>query len=157
MSLTILATASCVLVGQQNLGPIYEPPVTNNITPELYFKRPVQDSVIRSGADVLSVQWEDSDIDSNSDVSFYLVRADNETSRIAIGAAKENDTGIDSGPESLEIQTLQIAPGDYYLLGIIDDQLNPAVEVYATRDQAVENEVVDTTDRIVITIVGTEE
>lgn len=122
------------------------PPVTGNAVPTLQILEPVA-NITRGRGDNFLIRWSDSDTDSNADIAFLLVNTVTNASTVLVNGIKENDTGVDSGPDSFTASTSLVPIGTYYLLGIIDDSVNPPVNVYAMIAAG------NTQDRVVINIV----
>lgn len=106
-------------------------PVTGNDVPTLQILEPTANITIGRGDNFL-IRWTDSDTDSNAKISFDVV---NTVTNVAIALVRninENDTGLESGPDSFTAGSSLIPTGTYYLRGVIDDSVNRATEVYAT-------------------------
>lgn len=126
--------------------PVVGAPVTGNDVPTLQILEPTANITIGRGDNFL-IRWTDSDTDSNAKISFDVV---NTVTNVAIALVRninENDTGLESGPDSFTAGSSLIPTGTYYLRGVIDDSVNRATEVYATTAGGVSPQ------RVIITIV----
>lgn len=148
----IVAAGASILVWLSSCGTapsafiVRGPESTNNTVPSLQILEPAV-NVTRGRGDNLLIRWSDSDIDSNADISFLLVNTETNVMTVLVNGLKENDTGIDSGPDSFTAGTSLVPLGEYYLQGLIDDGINPPVSTYAI------NNASNNQDRVVINIV----
>ncbi len=134
-----LALVSCSSAPQPFL--VSGPGVTGNDPPTLTFLQPTG-NITRGQGDRFVVRWTDTDRDSNAQISFAMVGTASNARTILVEGIDENDL---TGPDSFSAPTSLLSPGTYYLLGIIDDDVNSPIEVFAQRADS-------TNERVVITI-----
>jgi len=108
--------------------PVVGPPLTGNDPPSLTFLEPAAD-LTRGQGDPLLIRWTDSDRDDNAIIAFSLVSTVNNTRVLLVAGLEENDT---TGPDSVTVNSQLVPVGTFNLLGTIDDNVNPPVDVFAT-------------------------
>jgi len=141
VGLSVLVLCSALMLGgcPFDLSPIPRTPpggrasdVTTNARPQLQFVRPTYDLKVRVGSTV-QIGWIDSDSDDNATVEIYY-----DTDGLAgtgdevLLVQTDEDTDGADGVDVFMWDTTGLSPGVYYILGIIDDGVNPAVTVYAS-------------------------
>jgi len=141
VGLSVLVLCSALTLGgcPFDLSPIPRTPpggrvsdATTNARPQLQFVRPTYDLKVRVGSTV-QIGWIDSDSDDNATVEIYY-----DTDGLAgtgdevLLVQTDEDTDGADGVDVFMWDTTGLSPGVYYILGIIDDGVNPAVTVYAS-------------------------
>lgn len=133
--------------GAPSAFPVVGPSQQGNEPPTLNIEEPNSNITVAQGARFL-IEWTDTDRDNAATIQFWLVNSVTNTPILVSEGIPENDT---IGPDSISIETALVAQGSYNLLGIIDDGVNPAVNVYAEVDGA------SSEQRVLVTIVGSQE
>lgn len=118
---------------------------TGNESPTLTFLNPDENLTVAQGTPFL-VSWTDSDRDNDARIRFTLIDITTNNRIILADDIGENDT---TAPDSLVVPTSLLPTSAYNLLGTIDDNVNPPVDVYAVVAGAGTSP-----QRVVITIVG---
>ncbi|MCO6436385.1 MAG: FG-GAP repeat protein [Phycisphaerae bacterium] len=123
---------------------IQGPGQTGNQPPELTFVEPVENITADQGRNFL-IRWTDSDPDNNAQISFSLVNTVTNQAIVLVTNISENDT---IGPDQFTVGTTLVPIGAYNLLGTIDDDVNPPVNVYAQTTSG------GVTQRVVVRVVA---
>ncbi len=113
---------------------------TESDVPTLSFVAPAGDLTVNQG-ERFTIRWTDTDRDSNARISFLLVDPASTTTYLLVSNIEENDA---TGPDSFSVSTLLVPVGTYNLLGVINDSVNAAVNVFAN--------IAGTTNRLVVTV-----
>ncbi len=90
-------------------------------SPAITLLEPTQDFTVTQG-DTFEIQWEDSDIDSNADISLLLLPSNGLPA--PLGTFSEDEDGE---ADSLTVDTAELDPGMYMILVTIADGMNPEV------------------------------
>jgi hypothetical protein len=145
VALAMLAALSTSLLTScgNSQGPVVVrgPGTTDNDRPALTITEPVV-NLTRGRGDRFLIRWTDSDRDSNAEISFLLVNTVTNQRILLVEGIAENDT---VGPDSFSASTGLVPEGTYNILGRIEDEVNPVVEVYAQTAAA-------TPERVVLTV-----
>jgi len=113
------------------------PGVTGNQPPAFDFIEPNENVSLALGTNFV-IRWTDTDRDSNASISIWLVNTETNQAVLLEGDIQENDD-VDSRTFSTDL----IPVGRYNVLGVIDDDVNSAVSVYAiTTAAAVDERVI---------------
>lgn len=99
----------------------------DNEAPTLTFLEPLAD-LTRGQGERFLIRWTDSDRDDSAIISFALVNTSTNQRITLVSGIQEDD---DKGPDSFSAGTDVVPTGTYNLLGIIDDDVNEPVEVFA--------------------------
>ena len=116
---------------------------SGNEIPSLTITEPFE-NITRGHGDNFLIKWTDDDSDSDAFISFLLVNTVTNDTVILVDRVPENDT---AGLDELAVGTSPIPVGTYYLVGVIDDEVNPAVTEYAMSASGTAGQ------RVIITIV----
>lgn len=103
------------------------PPGIGNTAPTLTFLEPIAD-VTRGQGQPFLIRWADSDPDSSASISFSLINIVSSQTILLISDIEENDS---TGQDTFTVTTSLIPEGTYHLFGVIDDDQNAPVTVYA--------------------------
>lgn len=110
--------------------------------PAIAVREPSTNLTVAQG-ESFTVRWEDSDVDSNADISILLFPVIGSGAPIFIAALTEDD-GPGGDPDLVDVDTSTLEPGGYHVLVTISDGVNPGVSLFALRE---------TGDRAVVAVV----
>ncbi|MHC4698576.1 MAG: hypothetical protein ACYTFA_17735, partial [Planctomycetota bacterium] len=121
----------CLMSCDSTMSPqpvvVQGPGLTGNAPPQLEFLEPNENKTLGLGENFV-IRWTDTDRDSSALISFWLVNAGtNEEVLLEAGIPEDDQVG----PDSRTFDTTLVPEGEYNVLGIISDGLNPAVRVFA--------------------------
>ncbi|MFQ5413984.1 MAG: hypothetical protein ACE5E6_05950 [Phycisphaerae bacterium] len=148
--LVLVAGIACVLAAMTYCGApvpfvVVGDGVTGNEPPTMEIVEPATDITRDQGAAFL-VRWVDSDRDSSAKISFSVVNTVTSNSVVLVADLEEDDRiGTDNITVGAGASAL-IPVGTYNLRGVIEDGVNPPVEVFAMTNEG------GTQRRVVVTV-----